>query len=177
MVYEISVKEFLAVSSGSGYGSGYGDGIASVDGIRVYRIDGIPTLLTYIRGNIAKGYTLGKDLTLRPCYVVKNGNVFAHGTNLHEAMEALRDKLFDDMSDEERRDAFAEAHEAGKLYPNADYFDWHHRLTGSCLMGREQFAKDHNVDMTGSMTPEEFIELTQDAYGGDVIRMLRQYYT
>lgn len=91
-------------------------------------------------------------------------------------MEALRDKLFDNMSDEERCDAFVAAHEAGKSYPNTDYFDWHHRLTGSCLMGREQFARNNNVDMAGSMTPEEFIELTQDAYGGDVIRMLKPRY-
>ena len=100
----------------------------------------------------------------------------AHGKTLHTAMEALRDKLLEDMPDEERCEAFAREHEAGKLYPNTDYFEWHHRLTGSCLMGRQEFARANNVDMDGSMTPEQFIKLTKNAYGGNVIRMLCKYY-
>ena len=190
----VTLAEFLAVSSG--YGSGYGDGsgygrgygygcgsgdgsgygIASVEGIRIHVIDDTPTQLTYIRGNIAKGYIVREDLSFVPCYVVKQGDTFAHGETLHAAMEALRDKLFEDMPDEERCKAFAQEHEAGKLYPNTDYFEWHHRLTGSCLMGRQEFARANNVDMDGSMTPEQFIELTKNAYGGNVIRMLQKYY-
>ena len=144
--------------------------------MQISLIDEIPTALTHIRGNIAKGYIVRGDLSLAPCYVVKQDDTFAHGETLHAAMEALRDKLFEDMPDEERCEAFAQEHEAGKLYPNTDYFEWHHRLTGSCLMGRQEFARTHNVDMAGSMTPEQFIELTEGAYGGDVIRMLRGYY-
>ncbi len=162
--------------SGDGNGYGDGDGIASVEGIRIHMIDDTPTQLTYIRGNIAKGYIMREDLSFVPCYVVKQDDTFAHGETLHAAMEALRDKLFEDMPDEERCKAFAQEHEAGKLYPNTDYFEWHHRLTGSCLMGRQEFARANNVDMDGSMTPEQFIKLTENAYGGDVIRMLRKYY-
>ena len=161
-------------ASGHGYGRGYG--MTSVEGARIHMIDDTPTLLTYIRGNIAKGYIVREDLSFVPCYVVKQGDTFAHGETLHAAMEALRDKLFEDMPDEERCEAFAQEHEAGKLYPNTDYFEWHHRLTGSCLMGRQEFARANNVDMDGSMTPEQFIKLTEKAYGGDVIRMLRRYY-
>ena len=169
---------------GSGYGDGYGygsgrgsgSGIASVEGLRIHMIDSIPTQLTYIRGNIAKGYIVREDLSFAPCYVVKQDGTFAHGETLHAAMEALREKLFEDIPDEERCEAFAQEHEAGKQYPNTDYFEWHHRLTGSCLMGRQAFARANNVDMDGSMTPEQFIELTQAAYGGNVIRMLRKYY-
>lgn len=51
------------------------------------------------------------------------------------------------------------------------FYDWHHRLTGSCDMGRKQFARDHGVDLKhGMMTLTKFLELTKDAYGGDVIR-------
>ena len=180
----VMLAEFLAVSSGSGYGdgSGYGYGYGSgygmsrINGMQILRIDATPTVLTHIRGSIAKGYIVRADLSLAPCYVVKQDDTFAHGETLHAAMEALRDKLFEDMPDEERCEAFAQEHEAGKLYPNTDYFDWHHRLTGSCLMGRQEFARANNVDMDGSMTPEQFIELTENAYGGDVIRMLRKWY-
>ena len=54
--------------------------------------------------------------------------------------------------------------------------DWHHRLTGSCEMGRRAFAERHNVDLNGSMTVAEFIRLTENDYGGNVIRKLRAHY-
>ena len=81
------------------------------------------------------------------------------------------------MPEEERIDAFVKAHEPGKLYPNTDFFVWHHRLTGSCEMGRRQFARDHGIDVeNGSMTPEDFIALTENAYGGATIRKLKPFY-
>lgn len=58
-----------------------------------------------------------------------------------------------------------------KTYPTQYFYDWHHRLTGSCDMGRKQFARDNGVDLEhGTMTLTEFLELTKDAYGGAVIR-------
>lgn len=52
----------------------------------------------------AHGAILNGDLTLTPCYIVKQDNIFAHGETLREAMEALRDKLFEDMPEDERND-------------------------------------------------------------------------
>nr|DAI89166.1 MAG TPA: hypothetical protein [Caudoviricetes sp.] len=86
-------------------------------------------------------------------------------------MEALRDKLFGDMPVEERIAAFLKETEDGRAYPAQYFYNWHHRLTGSCDMGRKQFARDHGVDLEhGMMTLTEFLKLTKDAYGGDVIR-------
>lgn len=173
---------------GSGYGSGYGDGdgdgdgdgygkkIASISGQKIYDIDGVPTAIYRVKGNIAKGAILQSDLTFTPCFVVKQDVYFAHGDTLHEAMEALRDKLFEDLPEEERIAAFVAEHKPGVKYPNRDLFDWHHRLTGSCEAGRKAFVADHGLDMNGSTTPEEFVHLTRDAYGGEVIRKLEAYY-
>ena len=162
---------------GSGYGSGDGSGIIEYDGRAVYLIDGLPTLITHVRGDIARGSVLNGDLTLRPCYIVKQEDRFAHGETLHKAREALLEKLFDDMPEGERIEAFVKAHKPGAVYPNADFFSWHHRLTGSCEMGRRQFARDHAIDVEhGSMTPEAFIALTIGAYGGSTIRKLQEYY-
>nr|DAH41102.1 MAG TPA: hypothetical protein [Caudoviricetes sp.] len=186
---EDKIKAFLAVSSGygdgsgdgygygdgSGYGSGDGSGVKSYCGEAVYRIDGVNTLLRSVRGGVAKGAILNKDLTLTPCYVAKQDNVFAHGTTLREAMNALRDKLFEDMPEEERIAAFLKETDCEKEYPNAYFYDWHHRLTGSCDMGRRQFASDNGVDLdNGTMTLREFLELTKNAYGGDVIRKVME---
>ena len=159
--------------SGSGDGSGYGDGdgIKSFNGEPVYRIESVNTLIRSVCGNIAHGAIVNNDLTITPCYIVKQDGVFAHGETLREAMEALRDKLFEDMPEDERIDAFLRETDREKTYPTQYFYDWHHRLTGSCDMGRKQFALDHGVDLEhGMMTLTEFLELTKDAYGGDVIR-------
>ena len=169
------IKAFLSVSDGdgSGSGSGYGsgDGIKSFNGEPVYTIDDVPTILRHVRGNVAHGVILNRDLTTTPCYVVKQDNCFSHGQTLAKAMEALRDKLFEDMPEEERIAAFLRETEDGKAYPAQYFYDWHHRLTGSCDMGRRQFARDHGIDVDSTtMTLREFLNLTKDAYGGDVIR-------
>ena len=172
---------------GSGYGSGYGDGdgsgsgsgsgLISYDGATVYMVDGVQTLISHVRGNVARGALVNGDLTTTPCYIVKQDDTFAHGATLHEAREALMEKLLDNMPLSERISAFVKEHTPGQNYPNTDFFSWHHRLTGSCEMGRRQFAKDRGIDVeNGSMTPEEFVRLTENAYGGNVIRMLREYY-
>ena len=167
--------------SGSGYGHGYGygsgDGYGSGSGIKsycgrtVYNIDDIQTLLYHVHGNIAKGAILKTDLTLEPCYVVKSGNLYAHGETLREAQEALQDKLFEDMPVEERIQAFLAECKPGIQYPVKAFYEWHHKLTGSCEMGRKAFAKNHGIGIEhDTMTLEAFLELTKNAYGGDVIK-------
>ena len=164
--------------SGSGYGSGYGYGsyIASVNHHVAALVDGVLTVFRSVHKNIARGWILNSDMTLVPCFVVKSGALFAHGETLRDAMSSLRDKLFEDMPEEDRIKAFAEEYKPGIAVPNQELFDWHHRLTGSCLMGRKEFVERHGINLDGSTTPEEFIRLTEHAYGGDVIRKLRSFY-
>ena len=163
---------------GYGYGYGYGNEVVSFCGQKVYQIDNVSTLIDHVHGNAAKGRILRNDLTTEDCYIVKQGSLFAHGETLHAAMDALRDKLFEDMPEEERIAEFVKAHEWGKQYPSADYYGWHHRLTGSCDMGRSEFAKRHGYKLTDDelLTVEEFIKLTENSYGGSVIRKLREAY-
>ena len=167
--------------SGYGYGSGYGDGhgygVNAVNGNLVHMIDDVPTILKSVHGNVAKGFILQDDLTLTPCFVVKGGGQFAHGDTLRDAMAALNEKLFEDMPEEDRIAAFIKAHpDKDKPYPNQDLFDWHHRLTGSCLAGRNAFVKDRGLTLDGETTVTDFIELTKNAYNGSVIRNLAKAY-
>ena len=170
---------------GSGYGSGYGDGSSSgygsgvkeVNGDTVYIVDNVPTIIKSVRDNIAQGFILQRDLTLKPCYIVKEQNMFAHGDTLHDAFTALQEKLYDDSTEEERIEAFRKKFpEYDTLYPNRDLFAYHHVLTGSCRIGRESFCKDKGIDLDGSTTVREFFELTKDSYGGDVICKLPEVY-
>ena len=165
-------------SPDSGYGRGYSDGILTLCGQRVYQIDDVPTLIDHVHGGVAMGRILREDLTTERCYIVKQGSLFAHGETLRAAMEALRDKLLEGMPLEERIGEFVKAHEWGKAYPSADYYGWHHKLTGSCEMGRSEFAAAHGYKLTADelLTVEEFIDLTKGSYGGDIIRRLREAY-
>ena len=162
--------------SGYGYGNGngYGYGLKSINGKKIYMVDGIATTISHIHGNTAKGTIVNNDLTETPCFIVKEDKYFAHGKTLAEAHEALQDKLFDEMPAEKRIAAFWACHKKGVKYPTKDFFEWHHKLTGSCLMGRRQFAKDHGVDLDGEMTVKEFIALTKNAFGGEIIKRLEE---
>ena len=163
----------------AGWSDGWSDGCAIKEfrGSPVILIDNTPTVIRSIRGNVAHGAILQDDLTTEECYVAKQDNTFAHGRTLREAMNALREKLFTDLPQEERIAAFISEHPLGEAYPCRDLYDWHHRLTGSCEMGRNAFAKDHGIDVErDTMTVERFIKLTRSAYGGDVIRALERAY-
>ena len=163
--------------SGSGSGSGDGSGVKEVNGDTVYIVDDVPTIIKSVRDNIAQGFILQHDLTLTPCYVVKEQNRFAHGETLHDALSALQEKLYDDSTEEERIKAFLKKFpKYDTPYPNRDLFAYHRVLTGSCRMGRESFCKDRGIDLDGSTTVREFVELTKDSYGGDVICKLPEVY-
>ena len=165
--------------SGSGYGSGSGDGsgLKTLNGQSVDYIDGVPTILTRIVGNVAKGFIVRNDLSLAPTYICKQGNMFAHGETLHKARDALLEKLFDDMPTEERIEAFCAEFKPGVKRSAKDFFSWHNRLTGSCEQGRIEFARQHDVDIdSDELTPEEFFALTRDSYGSSIIRQTEEAF-
>ena len=165
---------------GSGSGYGYGDGsggLSEINGHSVFVVDGIATILCTVHQNVARGYILNSDLTMEPCCLVKGNRMFAHGKTLREAMAALTDKMFDDMPEEYRIAEFIKAHpDKDQMYSHKDLFDWHHRLTGSCEMGRKAFMRDHDLDMDGESTVTRFIEITKNSYNGSVIRNLETAY-
>lgn len=160
--------------SGSGSGYGYGYGIKSINGDIVYQIDSIPTVIKHIKGNVAKGFILNSDLSLSPCYIIKGHNKFAHGETLEKALKDLEDKIFEDIDTDEAIELFLkEFSDLNKKYPAKDFYLWHNRLTGSCEMGRNSFVKNGGYDLEHDMfTVQEFIDITRNAYGGDIIKQL-----
>ena len=167
---EEQIKIFLNIS----YGSGYGDGIKMLNGDKVYIIDEMPTIIKSVRNNVAKGFILNNDFTLEETFVVKENNQFAHGKTLHEAFQSLQEKLYDDSTEEERLEAFKEHFkDFSQKYSAKELFTWHHVLTGSCKQGRKLFCKQHCIDLdTDMFTIHEFVKLTKDSYGGDIVKRL-----
>lgn len=167
-----TVAFFRQRPSGSGDGSGYGSGIKTVSGHSVEYIDGIPTIITTIKGDLAKGYIVDPaDFSKKPCYVARSGYAFAHGDTARKAAKALEEKLLAEMSVDERIAEFIKAgFKLDSEYPVKTFFYWHGRLTGSCENGRLAFAKTNGLDVeSGTMTTRQFIQITKNAFGGEVI--------
>ena len=164
--------------SGFGYGDGSGYGLKSIDGKTIYLIDDVQTIIESVRNNIARGYIVNSDLTLTPCYVVKGKDKFAHGNTLREAFDALQEKLYDDSTEEERIAAFRDHfRDFSNKYSAKDLFHWHHVLTGSCKAGREAFCRDKGIDLEkDSFTIRQFVDLTKDSYGSDIIKKIILQY-
>lgn len=173
---------------GNGYGNGYGcgnghgdgdgcGGVKEINGHAVYVIDNTRTIITSIHGNVAQGFILEHNTKLVPCYIAKDNNHFAHGRTLREAFAFLQEKLYDDSTEEERIRAFKRKFPSyDTKYSNQDLFVYHHVLTGSCRMGRESFANSRGISLSDETTVREFVQLTKDAYGSDIIKKLPKAY-
>ena len=167
---------------GDGYGYGYGDGDGSgndcgvkfYDGKTVYLIDGVQTIISTIKENLAKGFILNSDLSLSPCYIYKGNGYFAHGETLKEARLALQKKIFENMDTDETIERFLSTFEKEKKYSARDFYEWHHYLTGSCEMGRKSFMQDRNITFDDTYTVDEFIALCENSYGGEIIKELKE---
>ena len=174
-------------SNGSGSGSayGYGDGVGggrggiqAINGNIVDYVDSVPTIIIQIKGNFAKGYIIDEwNLTFVPCYIAKVGNSFAHGKTLKEAAADAKVKEIEKLALEERIANFKEVF--GSLdseHTGKKFYDWHRILTGSCRMGCDKFCESHNVDLEKKYTVKYFLDITENAYGGDVIKQIRESY-
>lgn len=161
---------------GAGYGGNYG-GIKELNGNIVDYIDNVPTIITQVRGNIARGYIVTEDLTLESCFIAKVGDYFAHGKTLEEAVTDAKAKEVEKLPIEERIANFKETF--GPLnseHIGEEFYVWHNILTGSCRMGRDEFCKAHGIDLSKKYTVKYFLDITKDSYGGDVIRLIRESY-
>lgn len=166
----------------SGSGSGDGRNIKSFKGYPVMVVDGVLTVVARIEmdddlNGVAIGWVLAKSFALQRTYVVKRAGIFAHGNTLQEAVQAVQEKVLEDKPVQERIGAFVEAFPLIDSFVSAqELFSWHHILTGSCLQGRRIFCQERGIDMDAEYTICQFIELTKDAYGGEIIRLLRERY-
>lgn len=169
--------KFESATNGYGCGDSYGWGLKSINGHAVHIIDNTLTIITSVHNNIAKGFIVRTDLQLIPCYIVRDGDMFAHGETLRNAFDSLQEKLYDNSTEEERIEAFKKKFpEYDVKYSNRDLFIYHHVLTGSCKMGREAFMSNNGLSLDGKTSIREFVELTKDSYGGEIIKKLPIVY-
>jgi hypothetical protein len=188
--YGLGYGDSDVFGNGSGYGLGDGDGDVNGEGSgsgfpnkinyhKIYDIDDVNTIIYTVKsskfGQIAKGAIVNMDLSLTKCFIVKQDNVFAHGSTIKQAYQDLQNKLFDNMDIDERIELFINEFDLTKSYPAMTFFDWHGKLTNSCLLGRTNFVKNHNINLDKDMfTVAEFISLTESDHKSDIMKLLKE---
>jgi hypothetical protein len=98
--------------------------------------------------------------------------VFAHGNTIKEAKADAENKYYAQMNIEDR---ITELRNKFTKTPKLDgtlLYNWHGILTGSCRFGRDDFISTHNINLNQKYTIEEFVALTQNSYGGEIIKKL-----
>lgn len=170
------IEEWLKVEVNSDFDFDFGDGLKKYNEHYIFIIDGISTIITNIKGNVAKGFILNQDLTLEKTFIVKGNNMFAHGSTIKEAMQSLQEKIFEDMDIEEKIEEFKKQFSKTDKYKGTLFFEWHHYLTGSCLQGRNNFIKNNNLDVEKEYTVKEFLNIVKGAFGWENLEELEDHY-
>jgi hypothetical protein len=160
------------LGDGTGLGDGSGDGIAFIEGTPLYLIDGVPTAIFKVKGDIAKGAILQKDLSFKPCWIVKVEGYFAHGETLREVVADAQAKALEHEPVESMVDRFMQQFPNGAT--GKELFDWHGILTTSCKMGREHFVQTNELDLDRHYTLAEFVSIAKDAYPHEAMTILEE---
>ena len=195
---EAEIKKFLYGSGdGYGYGSGYGSGdgsgdgdgygsgngygsgddicIESYKGSKVYYVDRIPCVFKRVHDNWAEVEVIDNaDFTTQKAFVGKFENVFAHGSSIREALTDAMTKYYSNLDFDTVKEKLLAEFEAKKRLTVKELYSWHGVLTGSCRFGRDEFQKSHNLRDEDTLSLSEFISLTENAFGGGKVRLLKE---
>ncbi len=161
--------------NGDGYGDGYGLKFQTYKGNKVYYVDNIPCVFKSVNKDLlfAKVAVINKtDLSSELQFIYKFNGCFAHGKTLREAKADAENKYYSQLDVNERIKKFHETFKVNVKYSAKLFYEWHTTLTGSCGSGKDLWVKERGVDLNSKMTIQEFIELTKNSYGGEIIKKL-----
>lgn len=94
---------------------------------------------------------------------------------LKEKYDSIDDK-YKRMSIDDKINAFIEEYDLDEEVNVIELQKWHRILTNSCLVGRLKFMKEHKVNDRSMVTVRDFIGMTKNDFGGDIIKKLEEAY-
>ena len=100
----------------------------------------------------------------------------SHGKTLQKARTALEEKIYDNLDVDEAIKEFRKKFNNTDKYRGTEFYTWHRILTKSCEMGRDNFVKNHNIDLENEFTVKEFIKICENDFGGKIIKQLKEFY-
>lgn len=118
---------------------------------------------TIEQNDLYKGEVVNLDLYNRSVYKESQALTEPH----HNSQ-----RLWDDLDIEEKIEMFNKKFNRVEKYSGEEFYKWHHILTGSCTAGRDNFVRQNNLDLKKLYTVDEFIKITKDSYGGNIIKKL-----
>ena len=124
----------------------------------------------------ACGFYLGRSGRKIPFFAIKDDDKIGIGASYGHASDVLLMKQTIGISEEQRLSEFIESHEKDKSYTVENLWDWHRYLTLSCYSGGERFRDEHGLKMEDLMSIQHFISITENDFGGHIIKKLKPYY-
>jgi hypothetical protein len=109
---------------------------------------------------------------MKDAFVGRYETAIAHGKTIRKAIEAARNKYFSELDFDGQKERLLAEFEKKKKLSVKELYRWHGILTGSCEYGRSLFQDEHGLKDDDELSLDEFVKLTKDSYGGDIIARL-----
>ena len=159
-------------------GDGSGDGnniiLKMLHKKTVFDIDGMAFIPEKVKNNFVSGISISKkNFSETQCFLGKFENCVAHGKTIKEALLSAQEKYFSSIDFEQKKEQLLKLFEEKNKLSVKELYSWHGILTGSCRFGRSEFQKEHNLKDDDLLSLDEFIQLTENSFGGDKIRLLK----
>jgi hypothetical protein len=143
-------------------------------GKAVYYVDSIPCTFRKVHDNWAEVDVINtEDYTSHRAFIAIFNGYTAHGETIRDAFIDAKEKWMQSMDFTEKKKRFLALFKDRERLTVKELYDWHGVLTGSCRYGRSTFQAEHGLKDTDTLTLEEFINLTENSYGGDKIKRLK----
>lgn len=110
------------------------------------------------------------------CYVAEEGSFMAVGKNERAACFALRKKIFNSKTEEQRINEFVEQHPPEQMLTAEEWVEVHQKLTGSCYKGGYYFLRNNGIKLYETYTTLDFLEIVGNAYSSELFDKLKQIY-
>ena len=159
---------------GSGYSSGYGYKIKKLHDKEIFYVDSLPCYPIGKINRIAFEIMLisTKDFSKKKCFLADFKGYIAHGETIRKALIDARGKYFSALDFGEVKRQLLGRFQKEETLTVKELFFWHGLLTGSCVFGRSEFQKEHDLKDSDKLTLKEFVKLTENSFGGQHIKEL-----
>lgn len=109
-------------------------------------------------------------------YIAESGGLVGTGRTERAAQLALKRKIFNSKTEEQRIEEFVAQHPPDQLLTAAEWVEVHQNLTGSCFRGGFYFLRNNGIKRYEKYTTLQFIDIVSNAYASELMSKLNQIY-
>lgn len=109
-------------------------------------------------------------------HLARRDGQIAAGKTERSAQLALRRKLFQSKTEEQRITDFVKRYPPNEMHTVEEWMEIHQELTGSCCMGGYRFIRSRGLNRYDKYSTLEFLQIVDGAYGGEIIQKIKQHF-